>query len=153
MAAIPFKTSADDQRLRQRQENLPPETVPKTSLGSDDVQEIPIFCAGGCGEVMGYIGKGQSIPTCKCARCKAMDNAKTRFVKPEELPANTDELAELRTPSRDLRKFRVVQVAAVALIFAGSAYIAMGQVPGIYLAALGTLAWIAVELALWKLRN
>jgi len=151
MAAIPLKISADDQRLRQRQEDPPPENLPEATFGTD--QQIPIFCAGGCGEVMGYIGKEQNIPNHKCAKCKALDDARMRLLKPESPPANTDELAELRTPSRDLRKFRVVQVAAVALIFAGSAYIAMGQVAGIYLAALGTVAWIGVEFALWKLRG
>ena len=69
------------------------------------------------------------------------------------MPADTDELAELRSAPRDLRKAHFVQVLAVRLIFAGSIYIALGRPIGIYLAAMGILIWIAVGLVLWRLRN
>jgi hypothetical protein len=71
MAAIPLKISADDQRLRQRQEDPPPENLPEATFVTD--QQIPIFCAGGCGEVMGYIGKGQNIPSLEFALWKLRD--------------------------------------------------------------------------------
>ena len=69
------------------------------------------------------------------------------------MESNTDELAELRSPSRNLRTVRFVQVLAVCLIFAGSVYIALGQSIGIYLAVVGTLAWAAVGLVRWKLKS
>ena len=116
-----------------------------------DNEEIPIFCAGGCGEVMGYVRRGDGIPTRWCAVCESTKAAEADEI--QAMPSETDELAELRSPPRNLRKAHFVQVVAVALIFAGSIYIALGRPIGIYLAALGTLAWIAVGLVLWRLRN
>ena len=118
---------------------------------AESLEEIPIFCAGGCGEVMGYVRIGDSIPSRWCPDCesaKASESAVT-----EAMPSDTDELAELRSPPRDLRKAHLAQVLAVLLIFAGSIYIAVGRPIGIYLAAFGTVAWIGVGLVLWRLRN
>ena len=145
-----LKTNAD---LRdQRSSRIPPEEVGESSLKFANTNEdIPIFCAGGCGEVMGYVRRDESIPTRRCPVCESARASEAASVK--ALPSNTDELAELRSPPRDLRKAHFVQVVAVALIFAGSIYIALGSSIGIYLAAVGTLAWIAVGLFLWRLRN
>jgi hypothetical protein len=73
--------------------------------------------------------------------------------RPVAVPANTDELAELRSPPHDLRLIHIFQVIAVLLLFAGSACIAIGRPLGIYLAAVGTVVWVAVALVRWKLRD
>jgi hypothetical protein len=152
MAEIPsrLKVSADPlgQHLSlDRTENgLEPSNEVAESL-----EEIPIFCAGGCGEVMGYVRTGESIPTRWCSGCGSLKASESSVI--EAMPSNSDELAELRSPPRDLRKAHFVQVLAVSLIFAGSIYIALGRPIGIYLAAIGTLAWIAVGLVLWRLRK
>ena len=117
----------------------------------ENVEDIPIFCAGGCGEVMGYVRTGDSIPTRWCPLCESEKASESEVIEP--MPADTDELAELRSAPRDLRKAHFVQVLAVGLIFAGSIYIALGRPIGIYLAAMGVLIWIAVGLVLWRLRN
>ena len=155
MAALPqrLKTSADIQQNRQPNSHLRTEAASEASLECDG-EDIPIFCAGGCGEVMGFVKKGQSIPTSRCRRCEAAETArKMSLAKTEALPASIDELAELRAPPRDLRLIHIVQVIAVALIFTGSVCIAMGRPLGIYLAAVGSFAWVAVALVLWKLRS
>ena len=118
---------------------------------TENVEDIPIFCAGGCGEVMGYVRTGDSIPTRWCPVCESTEASASEVIEP--MPADTDELAELRSAPRDLRKAHFVQVLAVGLIFAGSIYIALGRPIGIYLAAMGILIWIAVGLVLWRLRN
>ena len=145
-----LKTNAD---LRdQRSSRIPTEEVGESSLKfANSNEDIPVFCAGGCGEVMGFVRRDESIPTRRCSVCESARASEAASVK--ALPSNTDELAELRSPPRDLRKAHFVQVVAVALIFAGSIYIALGSSIGIYLAAVGTLAWIAVGLFLWRLRN
>ena len=118
---------------------------------TENVEDIPIFCAGGCGEVMGYVRTGDSIPTRWCPLCESEKASASEVIEP--MPTDTDELAELRSAPRDLRKAHFVQVLAVGLIFAGSIYIALGRPIGIYLAAMGVLIWIAVGLVLWRLRN
>ena len=118
---------------------------------TENVEDIQIFCAGGCGEVMGYVRTGDSIPTRWCPLCESEKASASEVIEP--MPADTDELAELRSAPRDLRKAHFVQVLAVGLIFAGSIYIALGRPIGIYLAAMGILIWIAVGLVLWRLRN
>jgi hypothetical protein len=118
---------------------------------AENVEDIPIFCAGGCGEVMGYVRTGDSIPTRWCRICESAKASDSEVIR--AVPSETDELAELRSPPRDLRKAHFVQVLAVGLIFAGSIYIALGRPMGIYLAAIGILAWVAVGLVLWRLRN
>jgi len=167
MVAIPqwLKTTDDGEQQLRRRESLTPESsreqTAETSEESDaHSHDIPIFCAGGCGEVVGYLPKGHKVLTYKgrgyenwCPVCEAADIARRRFAKAEASFASTDELAELRKPPRDLRKLRLIQVASVALIIAGSVYIAMGRVAGIYLAAFGTLAWLAIVFVLWKLRD
>lgn len=156
MAAIPqrLKTRKDSDLDPQHRSGSPNEMALEHALGFDDDRaEIPVFCAGGCGEIMGFLKKGQSIPTVRCSACQAAEMAKASLSSTEAMPANTDELAELRSPPRDLRKIHIVQVVAVALIFAGSLFIAMGRPLGIYLAAFGILAWIGAALVLWRLRN
>jgi hypothetical protein len=152
VAEIPsrLKISADppnQQSLLGRAENA----LKPLSEVAENFEDIPIFCAGGCGEVMGYVRTGESIPTRWCSVCGSLKASESAVV--EAMPSDTDELAELRSPPRDLRKAHFVQVLAVSLIFAGSIYIALGRPIGIYLAAIGTLAWIAVGLVLWRLRN
>ena len=139
-----LKVSADpDSQGESSQDALGP------SMGVSD-KDIPIFCAGGCGEVMGYAQSDDSIPTRWCPLC---ESAKSSEEVVQAMPSDTDELAELRSAPRDLRKAHFVQVLAVGLIFAGSIYIALGRPIGIYLAAMGVLIWIAVGLVLWRLRN
>ena len=128
----------------------PPQDALELSMGVSD-KDIPVFCAGGCGEVMGYVQNGESIPTRWCPVCESAKASEAEVI--QAVPSDTDELAELRSPPRDLRKAHFVQVLAVGLIFAGSIYIALGRPMGIYLAAIGTLAWVAVGLVLWRLRN
>ncbi len=122
----------------------------ESSIEASD-KDIPIFCAGGCGEVMGYVQTDDSIPTQWCPLCESARASECAIVEP--VPSDTDELAELRSPPKDLRKTHFVQVLAVGLIFAGSVYIALGQAIGIYLAAIGTVAWIAVAFVLWRLKD
>jgi hypothetical protein len=133
----------------QPDHSLPPTIGDGASNESED--DIPIFCAGGCGEVMGYVRTGDSIPTRWCSACESVRASEPEMIA--AMPSEADELAELRSPPRDLRKAHFFQVVAVALILAGSIYIALGRPIGIYLAAVGTLAWVAVGLVLWRLRN
>lgn len=165
MVAIPqwLKTESDpaEQIHRSRDPLMPqgsrerPEETGDSSYSSD----IPIFCAGGCGEVVGYLPKGPKGVSHngkgrRCPQCEAASLAKRRIAE-EAKPffACTDELAGLVKPPRDLAWLRLIQAAAVAVIIAGSACIAMGRVVGIYLAALGTLAWFISCLILWKMRD
>ena len=140
-----------DQR-DQRPSRASSEDVVEPSQVTEHSNEIPIFCAGGCGEVMGYARTGDSIPTRWCPVCQTA-KASEPAAATEATDSNTDELAELRSPSRNLRTVHFVQVLAVCLIFAGSVYIALGRPIGIYLAAVGTLAWAAVGLVLWRLKS
>ena len=142
-----LKISAD----QPDQHSLRPPTEDALKPLTEKVEDIPIFCAGGCGEVMGYVRTGESIPTRWCPLCESEKASAPEVIEP--MPADTDELAELRSAPRDLRKAHFVQVLAVGLIFAGSIYIALGRPIGIYLAAMGILIWIAVGLVLWRLRN
>jgi hypothetical protein len=145
-----LKISADqpDQHSLRR----PTEDALEPLMGvEENVEDIPIFCAGGCGEVMGYVRTGDSIPTRWCPVCESEKASESEVI--EAIASDTDELAELRSAPRDLRKAHFIQVLAVGLIFAGSIYIALGRPIGIYLAALGTLIWIAVGLVLWRLRS
>jgi hypothetical protein len=151
MAATPhrLKTSANDaQGHERRPDPLTANALEPAIEFDDNGEDIPIFCAGGCGEVIGYVKKGQSIPTSRCSACAVAETAEASLARTAAVSANTDELAELRSAPRDLRKLRVVQVVAVALIFAGSLFIAMGRPVGIYLAAFGTVAWISVAFVL-----
>ena len=128
----------------------------EVSLAADlaEGEEIPIFCAGGCGEVIGFMRKGQSFPTSRCPRCEAVEVARRKaLVSEKKMIVEEDELAELRSPPRDLRLIHMFQVAAVALIFAGSICIAIGRPLGIYLAAFGTLLWIAIAVVCWRRRS
>jgi hypothetical protein len=120
--------------------------------------DVPIFCTGGCGEVVGYLPKGELLAYKGqgyeqwCPACQAADTARERFAKASG--ASTDsELAELSRPARNLNRLRLMQAATVALIIAGSVFIAMGHVVGIYLAAIGTLAWFGLSFVLWSLRE
>jgi hypothetical protein len=152
MAEIHSRLSRNaDQRDQHLLSGSREDALESSIESSETVEDIPIFCAGGCGEVMGYVRIGDSIPSRWCPDCesaKASESAVT-----EAMPSDTDELAELRSPPRDLRKAHLAQVLAVLLIFAGSIYIAVGRPIGIYLAAFGTVAWIGVGLVLWRLRN
>ena len=145
---LKISSSQPDYRSVRRPTDEAPEPSSKVA---ENVEDIPIFCAGGCGEVMGYVGTGDSIPTRWCPVCESAKTSEAEVI--EARPADTDELAELRSPPKDLSKAHFVQVVAVSLIFAGSIYIALGRPIGIYLAAIGTLAWIAVGLVLWRLRH
>jgi hypothetical protein len=149
MAEIPsrLKRNADQHLLPGSAEDA----LESSFESSETAEDIPIFCAGGCGEVMGYVRIGYSIPPRWCPDCESA-KASERAVT-EAMPSDSDELAELRSPPRDLRRAHFAQVLAVLLIFAGSIYIALGQPIGIYLAAFGTVAWIGVGLVLWRLRN
>ena len=157
MAANPprLKTQVDSQpHWRQEAEFRAEAPFQSDSGGNAHEADIPIFCAGGCGEVMGFLKKDQPVPTIRCHACEAGEIAKKASLAPAEgLPANIDELATLRSPPRDLRKIHILQVLAVILIFVGSIYIAMGRPVGIYLAAFGTLTWIATAWARWKLSD
>ena len=86
---------------------------------------------------MGYVQTGESIPTRWCPVCESAKVSESEVI--QAMPSDTDELADLRSPPRDLRKAHLVQVLAVGLIFAGSIYIALGRPMGIYLAAIGTV--------------
>jgi hypothetical protein len=157
--AFAFPMAAIPQRLKSPpgDEEDPPrgsEDVPESTVECDGhAGEIPIFCAGGCGEVMGFSKQGQSIPTYRCPACQAAELDKASRVSAEAVPADIDELAELRSPPADLRAVHFFQVLAVALIFAGSVCIALGRPLGIYLAAGGTLAWVSVAVIRRRMRQ
>jgi hypothetical protein len=167
MVAIPqwLKTDSDtDQSFNRHREPLTSEVPGKRpaerSDGSDaEGSDIPIFCAGGCGEVVGYLPKEQKVLGYNgkgrwCPRCEAAAISRKRLA--EEAKASftsTDELAGLVKLPRDLRWLRLIQAAFVAVIIAGSVCIAMGRVVGIYLAACGTVAWFVTCLVLWKMRD
>ncbi|HEY5705124.1 MAG TPA: hypothetical protein VIS96_06080 [Terrimicrobiaceae bacterium] len=158
-----LKTSSDAEQRRPQREAPAPESEnlgqSRTPSG-DTEQDIPIFCAGGCGEVVGFLPKGHKVLAYKarsyehwCPTCEAADISKKQCAESKTSFASTDELAGLVKPVRDLRWLRFAQAATVAVIIAGSAFIAMGRVAGIYLAAFGTLAWFATWLLEWKLKD
>jgi hypothetical protein len=169
MVAIPqwLKTTsdADQHKFRGHREPLTTEGAREQlaeTTGDSDAHssDVPIFCAGGCGEVVGYLPKGHKVLTYKgrgyehwCPKCEAAEISKKRLTVAKTPFTSTDELAGLFKPPRDLRRLRLTQAAAVSVIIAGSVCIAMGRVVGIYLAALGTLAWFATYLVLWKMRD
>ena len=121
--------------------------------------EIPIFCAAGCGEVVGYFRtKGASIAAAdageqRCSKCQARDSLGSGVREAKPTLRAADELLVTVKPRRDLRWLRLAQVIIVLAIVAGSVLIATGWVTGIYLAGFGTLAWLVVWLALWCLRD
>jgi hypothetical protein len=131
------------------------EQLKKTKEASE--QDIPIFCAGGCGEVVGYLSEGMTRSQGNnerwCPACKAAASAKGAIPSDKLLRANTDELAELHKPARNLGWLELIRAAMVLVIIAGSILIAMGRPLGIYVAALGTLAWFALCFAVRKLTN
>jgi hypothetical protein len=148
-----------EQPFSQREAANSPEGSGKQLVETSDDKDIPIFCAGGCGEVVGHLRKGQRVFASKarggeqwCPVCKEAIASKKCAEESVSL-ANTDELAELRKPARDLGWLGLIQAATVAIIIAGSFCIAMGRAVGIYLAAFGTLAWFAECLVLRKLRD
>ena len=170
MIAIPewLKTNSDvePQQFHRHRGPLTPgarEKPAKTTEGSGahaHDHDIPIFCAGGCGEVVGYLPKGHKVLTYKgrgyehwCPMCEAADISKKRIAEAKASFTSKDELAGVIKPVPDLRRLRLIQAATVAVIIAGSVCIAMGQVVGIYLAAFGTLAWFATCFVLWKLKD
>jgi hypothetical protein len=127
---------------------------------SDRLQsEIPIFCAGGCGEVVGYLAgpndfsAGEEASQRWCPACKELNISEKQPTADKVCFASTDELAELRKPARNLGRLGLLQAAAVAIIISGSILIATGRVLGIYLAAVGTLVWFIVSIMLRYPRN
>ena len=168
MIAIPewLKTNSDvePQHFHRHREPLTPgsrEKLAETADGSGaHGHDIPIFCAGGCGEVVGYLPKGHKVLTYKgrgyehwCPTCEAADISKKRIAEAKASFTSKDELAGLIKPVPDLRRLRLIQAATVAVVIAGSVCIAMGRVVGIYLAAFGTLAWFATCFVLWTLKD
>jgi hypothetical protein len=161
MVAIPpwLRMNSDvEQPLTRHQESISHEGSGGQRCGANDdcETEIPIFCAGGCGEVVGYLPKGQEVADSKagnfqrwCPTCKAANDSN----KGADKAAFTggDELAGLRKPARGVAWLGLLQVAIVAIIIAGSVCIAMGRAIGIYLAAFGTLAWFVISFVLRKL--
>ena len=149
----------EQQQFERHGEPLTPDGF-RERVGEQDSNgpnhDVPIFCTGGCGEVVGYlpkgnVRKGQGYEQW-CPACEAAETARKRLAKASG--ASTDgELAELSRPARNLNRLRLMQAASVALIIAGSVFIAMGHVVGIYLAAVGTLAWFVVCFVLWSLRE
>jgi hypothetical protein len=122
-------------------------------------EEIPIFCAGGCGEVVGYfrtrtaanpaLGAGEQY----CSKCKAGDFLLTPIREAKPPLRAVDEPGAIAQARRNLGWLQLAQVVVVLSIFAGSVLIATGRVAGLYLAAFGTLAWLVVWLTLWWLRG
>jgi hypothetical protein len=162
MVAIPpwLTTNADaEQPSFRHQESISSEGQGEQRVGTNDHSgtDIPIFCAGGCGEIVGYLSE-QNVPdstagnyerwcpVCKAANASGNAAAKVVFT-------SVDELAELRKPTRYLFWWGLIQAAIVAIIIAGSVCIAMGSPIGIYLAGFGTLAWFVVCLVLRKVRE
>jgi hypothetical protein len=152
-------TVGERRQFESSAQPLTPEASPKRQdERSSEVpnRDVPIFCAGGCGEVVGYLPKGLAYEDKGyehwCPACEAVDMASKRPAKASSTTAE-DELAGLLQPDRDASRLRLLRAATVGLIIAGSIFIAMGFVVGIYLAVIGTLAWFAVCFALWRQRE
>ena len=150
----------EQQQFERQSDSLMPEGF-RERVGEQacngPTQDVPIFCSGGCGEVVGYLPKGNVLAYKGsyeqwCPACEAADMARKRLAK-ASVSSTDGELAELSRPARNLNRLRLIQAATVALIIAGSVFIAMGHVMGIYLAAVGTLAWFVVCFVLWSLRE
>ena len=160
MVAIPpwlMKNSDDVRPVSRRQNSVSPEASGKQRIRTSDGSstDIPVFCEGGCGEVVGYLSNQQVTSEAAgyarfCPACKA---ANDRIAKGRVSSECADELIELHRPIRILRWLSLLQVAIVTVIIAGSALIAMGRVIGVYLAVFGTLAWCAVYFGLRKVRE
>jgi len=168
MIAIPqwLKTSADAQQHqfhgdREQPARVSRDRIAETTQGLNAQEDgIPIFCAGGCGEVVGYLLQEDDAATNRgrgyehwCPACEANDLSRKRLAESKIALTSADELAELVKPAPDLRWLRFVQTAAVAVIITGSVCIERGRVVGIYLAGFGTLAWFATYLVLRKLNH
>ncbi len=160
MVAIPpwlMKNSDDVRPVSRRQDSVSPEASVKQRIRTSDGSstDIPVFCEGGCGEVVGYLSNQQRTSEAAgyarwCPACKA---ANDRIAKGRVAFECPDELIELHRPNLILRWLSLLQVAIVTVIVAGSALIAMGRVIGVYLAVFGTLAWCAVYFGLRKVRE
>ena len=160
MVAIPpwLTKNSDTEGPSSRQEDAgSPEVSGERLVKPDDdfKSDIPVFCEGGCGEVVGYLTREQttSEPGGDARWCPACRAAKGRVAETRVSFASADELVELHRPNRNLRWLCLLQVAIVTVIIAGSVLIAMGRVTGVYLAVFGTLAWCAVYFGLRKLRE
>ena len=160
MVAIPpwlTKNSDAELQFSRREQSGSPEASGERLVKTkdDSKSDIPVFCEGGCGEVVGYLTREQTTSEPGryarwCPTCKA---AKDRVAEAPISFASADELVELHRPNRNLRWLSFLQVAILTVIIAGSALIAMGRVMGVYLAVFGTLAWCAVYFGVRKLRE
>ena len=160
MVAIPpwlTKNSDAERPFSRREDSASPEASGErlVKTNDDSKSDIPVFCEGGCGEVVGYLTREQttSEPGRFARWCPACRAAKDRVAEAPVSFASADELVELHRPNRNLRWLSLLQVAILTVIIAGSALIAMGRVMGVYLAVFGTLAWCAVYFGVRKLRE
>ena len=160
MVAIPpwLTKNSDAERPSSRREvSGSPEASGERLIKTNDdsKSDIPVFCEGGCGEVVGYLTREQttSEPGRDARWCPACRAAKGRVAEARVSFARADELVELHRPNRNLRWLSLLQVAIVTIIIAGSVLIAMGRVLGVYLAVFGTFAWCAVCFGVRKLRE
>ena len=69
---------------------------------SETAEDIPIFCAGGCGEVMGYVRIGDSIPHTLVPLCESAKASTSR--SPSRCLRTPMSLQNCVPPPRDLRK-------------------------------------------------
>ena len=158
--------TGEPRSLRANSEAEQPELIPSDSRKqivdrSERLpSEIPIFCAGGCGEVVGYLAGSNNDSNAVgeaserwCPACKKLNISEKEPTADKVFFVSTDELAELRKPARDLGRLALLQAAAVAIIISGSILIASGRVLGIYLAAVGTLLWFIVSMMLRRPPN
>ena len=162
MAALQRSLKASDgvHAFSPANQSLSCDTLPKKSLptSSKPQAELPIFCAGGCGEVVAYLAKdGAAAASGKagfnqcCPKCREANSAPQNVG--EIFPESTDELAELRGSTRRLAWLSLMPAVIVAIIVAGSICIALGYSVGTYVAAFGTLAWFVVSVVLWRTRH
>lgn len=164
MVSIPsWLTNSEEEQRIPRGRKLVASKSPHQQFArmpEDSETEIPIFCKGGCGEVVGYLPKGRKESESRkpgqeqwCPACIQAKISEKRLPEAKVSTESKDELTELRKTTRNLGWFGLVQAMIVVIIISGSIFIATGQVVGIYLAVIGTIAWCISSFLLRHLRD
>ena len=115
-------------------------------------EDTPIICAGGCGQIIGYLPKGHKVLTYRhsrgyehwCPECESADRYRKDREKYEAADRERQVLALLGRVDPDVPRLRLAQISSVAVIALGSGLIAAGNIMGVYLAGTGIAAFIGL---------
>ena len=151
MIALPSWCKKSNPILSPNNNNWHP-TESRAHYLSDDT---PIFCAGGCGDIVGYLPKGHKVLTYHgrgyehwCANCESEDLKRKEEAKAIKADPDSHDLLILRKQDPKLARLRVCQASTVPVILLGSAGIVLGSMVGVYAAMAGTAGWFGFSVAL-----